>query len=242
MTGLLIIGSISNGKRKVCRSATLLSSYDLGLGRRPFKGNRRFMQKTWIIGADECGYGCWAGPICVAAVRAPENWHIPGLNDSKKLSAKKRESLSERLWELHRSGDIFISVMQGTNHDIDKKGVAVIQKKLFVEVINDCKADDTTAIVDGTLSLSSLLVPYQSMVKADAKISAVMAASIVAKVYRDQWMYRQHELYPEYDFINNVGYRSEKHEAALIKLGSTPLHRMSYKVKAYEQYNARKER
>lgn len=194
------------------------------------------MQKAQIIGADEVGYGCWAGPLCVGAVRAPEDWHLLGLNDSKQVTKRNREKLATQLWKLHDSGEIFISIVLASNQEIDREGVAAVQRRLFVEAINCCYLESATAIVDGTLVLNKaiLRVPYQSIIKADTKISTVMAASIVAKVYRDNYMTQQAPQYPEYDLAQNVGYCSPKHQAALEKLGITPLHRTSYKVKAYK--------
>ncbi len=200
----------------------------------------------YIIGADEVGYGCWAGPICVGAVCAPENWHMLGLNDSKQVTKKNREKLSEQLWAQHKAGNIFISVKMLPNTEIDLQGVAVCQKQLFVDTINSCYAQyvgqDIVAIVDGCLVLNqAILKPnYKSVVKADTKISTVMAASILAKVHRDSYMTMQSKIYPEYDFTHNVGYRSLKHEMALENLGPTPIHRMSYKVKAYQTYQKEK--
>lgn len=192
-----------------------------------------------IIGADEVGLGSWAGPICVAAVMAPEEWHLKGIGDSKKVTKRNRITLSKLLWEQHQAGKIFISVEMRPNTLIDREGISTVQKALFVQTINACsasrKVESCRAIVDGTLILNkvALSVPYSSLIGADGKISTCMAASIVAKVHRDTYMQLQHSTYPEYDFLHNVGYRSLKHEAALKKLGPTPLHRMSYKVKCY---------
>lgn len=191
-------------------------------------------ESKYIIGADEVGYGCWAGPLCVAAVGALATWHLPGLNDSKKLSRKKREQLSSQLWELSDSGIIRISLRMASNKEIDTEGVSQVQKRLFLESINACvdkELNDSSAIVDGTLILNQaiLCVPYQSLIQADSKISTVMAASIVAKVHRDTYMRGQDLLFPEFDFINNVGYGTVKHRAALAVHGPTHLHRMSYR-------------
>lgn len=196
----------------------------------------------YIIGADECGMGSWAGPVCVGAVCAPENWHLLGLNDSKQVTKRNREKLSEQLWAQQKAGNIFVSVKMMPNTDIDSQGVAICQKQLFVDTINSCyeqyAGQDVIAVVDGCLVLNkAILKPvYKSIVKADTKISTVMAASIIAKVHRDSYMTEQAKLYPAYDFAKNAGYHSIKHVMALEKLGVTPLHRMSYKVKAYEAH------
>lgn len=198
------------------------------------------MQETWIIGADEVGYGAWCGPICVGAVCAPENWHLLGLNDSKQVTKRNREKLSEQLWAQQKAGNIFISVKMLANTEIDTQGVAVCQRQLFIDTINSCyeqyAGQDVIAIVDGCLVLNkAILKPnYKSVVKADTKISTVMAASIIAKVHRDNYMAEQGRLYPEYDFGQNAGYRSPKHLKALRALGKTPLHRLSYKIKELE--------
>ncbi len=138
---------------------------------------------------------------------------------------------------LHHSGDILISVATACNKQIDREGIAVVQRKLFLEVINNCACETATAIVDGKLVLNKaiLKVPYQSIIKADSSVSTVMAASIVAKVYRDAFMYIQDSIHTGYDFINNVGYGTKKHQEGLKKLGPTKIHRMSYKpLMSYE--------
>jgi ribonuclease HII len=188
------------------------------------------------IGADEVGYGSWAGPLCIAAVWAPRTWVLDGLNDSKKLSKKARETLSKHLWMQHDARQITAVVKMVTNKKLDAVGVAEALKALYVEVINEChtyrfRQDSTPlTIIDGTVKLDKKLLttPYQSVVKADAKYPAVMAASIIAKVHRDNFMLSKDVCYPEFDFKNNVGYGTKKHKEALEKLGPTPLHRMSY--------------
>lgn len=200
------------------------------------------MQETqsnikYVIGADECGYGSWAGPLCIAAVMAPSDWTMPGLKDSKKLSEKKRDAISLKLWKEHHDGTIQIVIGLMPSKSIDMVGLATAQRSLFVDTINGCvnfnEHDSNTieAIVDGKLVLdqTKLLVQYKSVIKADDAYPTVMAASIVAKVYRDTIMKREDAAYPGYDFANNVGYGTPKHYDGLVRLGACPLHRMSYK-------------
>lgn len=194
----------------------------------------------FVIGADEVGYGAFAGPLRVAAVLAPKDWTLDGLNDSKKLSRKKREALDDKLWDLCDSGEIIICDIFGFNDEIDREGLGKIQKRLLVSCINGCsdtlkrnsnKDNKICAIVDGNLNLDkyNLHVPYKSVIGADSKVPTVMAASIIAKVYRDDYMRGQDSLYPGYDFANNVGYGTPKHQEGLKKLGVSKIHRLSYK-------------
>lgn len=180
-----------------------------------------------IIGADEVGTGALAGPFCVCAVRAPEDWSLDGLNDSKKLSAKKR---GEILLLLMKEASIQYLIIEKSNELIDQKGLGVCLKEAYIEVITGLLGPDDHAIIDGMVKL-----PFdqrvQSLIKADQKIPAVMAASIIAKEYRDDLMHKLHWKHTEYDWLNNVGYGTASHKYAIKKFGMTDLHRKSYKLK-----------
>lgn len=189
------------------------------------------LDKPVIIGCDEVGYGCLAGPLVVVGVRAPKDWSLAGLNDSKKLSAKKREAMRDQLSNLIESGTIAWHLAERSNAVIDKDGVAVALKSAYVEVFHKLYQDDCLIISDGILKFDNLGVDgYDkvSVIKADAKYPAVMAASILAKTYRDGKMKILHELHPQYGWDSNVGYGSKDHLAAIEKYGPCPLHRQSY--------------
>jgi ribonuclease HII len=189
------------------------------------------IDKPFIVGCDEVGYGCLAGPLVVVGVRAPKDWALTGLNDSKKLSAKKREAMRDLLSPLIESKAIAWHLAERSSAEIDKVGVAVALKDAYVECFKALYQEDSLIISDGILKFDGLGVDAYdkvSVIKADAKFPAVMAASILAKTYRDGKMKILHELHPIYGWDSNVGYGSKDHLAAIEKHGPCPLHRQSY--------------
>lgn len=189
------------------------------------------IDKPIIVGTDEVGYGCLAGPLVVAGVRAPKDWTLKGLNDSKKLSAKKRESLCLELLKLIDNKIIAWHLAERSNEYIDQVGVYLALKEAHVEVFHALYQEDCLIITDGNLKFDKLGVDAydkQSVIKADNKFPTVMAASILAKTYRDGKMHALHHIYPMYGWDSNVGYGSKVHKNALEKYGPCPLHRFSY--------------
>jgi ribonuclease HII len=189
------------------------------------------MSKDFIIGCDEVGYGSLAGPLVVCGVRASKDWYLEGLNDSKKLSAKRREAMQAKLGLLIKNKEIRFAMVERSNVEIDKLGVAKALKDAYDEVFDNLYDDQTFIIVDGVLEFTNAILKgyeIQNLIKADSKIPAVMAASIIAKVYRDSKMKVFHILHPMYGWDSNVGYGSTKHIRAIDEFGPSPLHRMSY--------------
>lgn len=181
-----------------------------------------------ILGVDEVGYGCIAGPLVVVGVRAPKNWALAGLNDSKKMSEKQ---LNEMRAKLDVNSEIVWHKAERSNLEIDRDGVAVALKSCYVECFHKLYQEDTLIISDGNLKFDGLGVDAYdkfSVVKADATYPAVMAASILAKTTRDRFMYKLDPLYPMYNWKDNVGYPSKQHKAALAEHGVSAFHRMSY--------------
>ena len=189
-----------------------------------------------VIGCDEVGYGPLAGPLVVCGVKAPEGWNLEGLNDSKKLSEKKRRAMGDALSILISNKIISFHMAIRSNIDIDKYGVALMLKDSYVEVFHKLgEHQPILIIVDGNLKFDTPgLDAYtiKTMVKADTQIPTVMAASIIAKNYRDTYMSTVHLLHPMYGWDSNAGYGSKDHIAAIRKYGLSPLHRRSYKVKS----------
>jgi ribonuclease HII len=187
--------------------------------------------KPVIIGCDEVGYGCLAGPLVVVGVRAAKDWVLAGLNDSKKLTPKKRDAMLLPLMKLVESKEISYHLAERSNEYIDKVGVYVALKEAYVECFHALYAPDSLIIADGNLKFDNLGVDAYdkiSVVKADAKYPAVMAASIIAKTWRDDKMHTLHWTYPRYGWDHNVGYGAKDHLDAIKAYGPCPLHRMSY--------------
>lgn len=187
-----------------------------------------------IIGADEVGYGALAGPVVVCGVRAATGWSMDGLNDSKKLSEKKRLLMRSKLKEHIDNGIIMAHIAERSATEIDKVGIAVALKDAYAEcfkILDYYFDDDVQIIVDGVLKFDNINpddYDIKSVVKADTKIPTVMAASILAKTYRDEKMKELHLLHPQYNWIKNVGYGSATHLKAIAEMGPSPLHRYSY--------------
>jgi ribonuclease HII len=187
--------------------------------------------KTHIVGCDECGYGPLAGPLVVCGVRASKDWSLAGLNDSKKLSEKRRLVMGDKLSDLISKNEITFWLAERSNVQIDKTGVAFALKDAYVEVFHKLYQEDSLIISDGILKFDNLGVDVYdkvSIIKADTKIPAVMAASIIAKNYRDGKMKIFHPLHPQYGWDSNVGYGSKTHLDAIAKHGPCALHRFSY--------------
>lgn len=191
--------------------------------------------KELFIGADEVGYGCLAGPLVVCAVMAPKGWSLAGLNDSKKLSQKQRETMRAKLNPLIEKGIIWMHMAERSNTEIDTHGVAPMLKSAYVECFTSfAKAKESLIIIDGILKFDNLGVDdynIVSLIKADTLVPSVMAASILAKTFRDDKMRVFHEQYPQYNWKSNVGYGAPVHLKAMRTHGLSPLHRRSYKVK-----------
>jgi ribonuclease HII len=184
-----------------------------------------------IVGCDEVGYGSLAGPLVICGVSAPADWAIPGLNDSKKLSDKRRHELRDELMKCADNHEIVYALAERSNQQIDQVGVAKALKTCYAEVFKHFHPMYSDIIVDGNLKFDNLGVEsysIRSLVKADTLIKQVMAASIIAKVYRDDIMRKLHHQYPNYHWDKNVGYGAPEHLQAIKQYGPCLLHRFSY--------------
>ena len=176
----------------------------------------------------------------VCGVRAAAGWHLDGLNDSKKLSEKKRLLMRSKLESDISNGIIMAHIAERSADEIDKVGIAFALKDSYAEcfkILDYYFDDNVQIIVDGNLKFDNINPDehdIKCIVKADTTISTVMAASILAKTYRDEMMKKLHDLHPLYNWKKNVGYGSVEHIAAIKKYGLSPLHRRSYKVKSVD--------
>jgi ribonuclease HII len=176
-----------------------------------------------IVGIDEVGRGSWAGPLCVGAV-ALGGLHIDGLTDSKLLSKKKRELYAKEIKQnAPRVGIGWVSA-----RDIDSIGISQALKLAARRALQQIDgADIEQIIIDGTIRLIDD-PRVTTMKKADLLVPSVSAASVIAKVARDEYMSKCHDLFDGYGWKSNVGYGAAIHKTAIDEIGVTPLHRMSF--------------
>lgn len=177
-----------------------------------------------ICGIDEAGRGPLAGPVVVAGVIMPEDSMLEGVNDSKKVSEKKREKLYDQILEEAISYSVAI-----IGHDvIDEINILNATKQGVTEVVENLDVKPDLILVDALTHINTKGIPYDSIIKGDAKCYNISAASIVAKVTRDRIMRQWDEVYPQYGFINHKGYGTAKHMQAIREYGLCPIHRRSF--------------
>lgn len=192
----------------------------------------REMGHKFIVGLDEAGRGPIAGPLVVAACILPVDYDNPLIDDSKKLSEKKRELLFEEIKKV--SLDYSIEILE--IEEIDKLNIYKASKTGMERCLKKLTHPYDVALTDAMPIDCS--VPFEAIIKGDAKSQSIAAASILAKVTRDHLMLELAKLYPEYDLENNKGYGTKKHLEAIEKHGILPIHRTTYepiKSKLVEQ-------
>jgi ribonuclease HII len=177
-----------------------------------------------VAGVDEAGRGPWAGPVVAAAVILDEGRLPIGLNDSKKLTEKKRETLFDALEEQAVS----IGVAIGEVRDIDENNILVSTLSAMRRAVYALQVKPGLVLIDGNKA-PRLDMPTETLVKGDAKSLSIAAASIIAKVTRDRIMRELHRDFPNYGWDRNKGYGTKAHDAALRQFGVTPHHRRSFK-------------
>lgn len=176
-----------------------------------------------VCGVDEAGRGPLAGPVVAAACILPIDCIIDGLNDSKKLSEKKRELLFDEIKEKA----IAYSIASASNEEIDKLNILNATMLAMARAIEGLPKKADYAIVDGNC-VRNFPIPATTIVKGDAKSPSIAAASILAKVTRDRLCMEMDEVYPEYNFKKHKGYPTKEHRELVIKHGPCPLHRLTF--------------
>jgi len=183
----------------------------------------------YIAGIDEAGRGPLAGPVYAAAVILPPDIRLDGINDSKKLSPKKREELFDEITKKAVCYSIFsvdekkideINILNATHMAMNGAAESLSQKPDYV-------------IIDGN-SIKNMTFPHETIVKGDAKSISIAAASVLAKVARDRYITKMAERYPEYGFEKHKGYGTKEHTDAILKYGVTPIHRKTFLKKLLE--------
>lgn len=185
-----------------------------------------------ICGVDEAGRGPLAGPVCAAAVILPEGCIIEGVNDSKKLSEKKREELYDVIIETA----VACSVAFGTVEEIERDNILATTMNTMRRAVEGLAVPADYAMIDGN-RLPPLKIPCEYIVKGDAKSMSVAAASILAKVTRDRLMMEYADKYPEYEFAKHKGYGTKLHIDKILEYGPSPIHRLSFLKKIYEKHS-----
>lgn len=177
-----------------------------------------------ICGVDEAGRGPLAGPVVVASAIMPKESMIEGVNDSKKISEKKRE----KLYDIITTEAISYGVGIIQQDEIDEINILNATKKGLTESLKQLRIKPDIILVDALRDINTLNIPYRSVIKGDAKIYSIACASIIAKVTRDRIMREWDKVYPQYGFISHKGYGTAKHIAAIKEYGLCPLHRKSF--------------
>lgn len=177
-----------------------------------------------ICGVDEAGRGPLAGPVCAAAVILPKDLEIEGLNDSKKLSEKKREQLFDIIIEKA----ISYCVAYGTLEEIEEKNILNATFLAMNRAIDGLNIKPDFALIDGNKIPTGINVPAAAVVKGDAKSMSIAAASILAKVSRDRLLMEYDKKYPQYQFAKHKGYGTKLHTDLIKEFGPCEIHRLSF--------------
>ena len=183
-----------------------------------------------ICGVDEAGRGPLAGPVCAAAVILPPGFEIPGLNDSKQLTDKKRREL----FPVIKAQAIAWGIAMVDEKVIDEINILNATFQAMKGAIAQLSVRPDLALIDGN-RVTDFGVPAIPIVKGDARVASIAAASILAKVARDEYMEKMDEVYPAYGFAVHKGYGTKRHYAAVDQYGLCPIHRKTFFRKYYEQ-------
>lgn len=178
---------------------------------------------TLVAGCDEAGRGPLAGPVCVAACILPQGLRIEGINDSKQLSEKKRREL----YKIIVKEALAYKVVMISHKEIDEANIYTATQKGMMEAINGLSVKPEHVLID-YMPLKDLEIPSTSMAHGDALSASIAAASILAKVTRDDYMSKMDVKYPNYGFKHNKGYCTKMHMEALEKFGPCPIHRKTF--------------
>ena len=178
------------------------------------------------MGLDEVGRGCLCGPVVAAGVIFSPGYEPPaGLRDSKKLTRENRERLAKEI----RETCLFWSVQCVSHQQIDRINILRASLLAMQQCVEAAEPAPDILFIDGNQPLN-LLIPQQTMVKGDDRSATIAAASVLAKVFRDDWMQKLHKEFPQYGWDRNVGYPTREHREALREHGPTPYHRMSFRL------------
>ena len=177
-------------------------------------------------GCDEAGRGCLAGAVFAAAVILPPDFRCEELNDSKQLTEKQRDALRSLIEKEAFAWAVGIV----SPNEIDKINILNASILAMHKALDQLNIRPQHLLIDGNRFKKYQNIPHTTIVKGDGKYLSIAAASVVAKTHRDEYMLRLHEEFPQYDWIHNKGYPTEKHRKAIAETGTTPYHRMSFRL------------
>lgn len=191
-----------------------------------FSFEKEMLEKGYkcVCGVDEAGRGPLAGPVCAAAVILPVDCEIEGLNDSKKISEKKRELLFDIIVEKA----LAYSIAFGSVEEIEEHNILQATYIAMNRAIDGLSVNADFALIDGNRVPKGIAIPCETVVKGDAKSCSIAAASILAKVTRDRLMLEYDEKYPQYLFAQHKGYGTKAHYDAIKQHGVCEIHRLSF--------------
>ena len=209
----------------VKRAGKIVSDYEAEVLRteKMYSFENEYSSYQYICGIDEVGRGPLAGPVVAAAVILPKDHKLLYLNDSKQLTAKKREELSDIIYE----EAVAVSIGEISYTRIDEINILQATYEAMRYAVHNLSVSPDILLNDA-VTIPGLSMKQVPIIKGDAKSASIAAASIVAKVYRDRLMVKYDETYPGYGFADNKGYGSQAHIEAIKKFGPTPIHRMSF--------------
>lgn len=183
---------------------------------------------SFVCGVDEAGRGPLAGPVCAAAVILPENCDLPSLDDSKKLTEKKREAL----YDLICGNAVSFGIAFASVEEIEELNILSAALLAMNRAIAQLDPAPDLALIDGNTT-RDIVVPARAIIGGDGKCACIAAASVLAKVTRDQYMTELSSVYPQYGFDRHKGYGTKAHYAAVDEYGLCPAHRPSFFKKYY---------
>ena len=175
-------------------------------------------------GIDEAGRGCLAGPVTAAAVIMPKSFELSTVDDSKKLSREQRLELRPVI----EKEALAYSVVHISHQIIDKINILQATFKAMHQCVDELSIRPELLLIDGNRFPAYLGIIHQCIIKGDAKYQSIAAASILAKTYRDEYMEKLHQKHPQYGWISNKGYPTNKHRSAIKEFGPTKYHRTSF--------------
>ena len=185
-----------------------------------------YKRKFIEAGCDEAGRGCFAGPVCAAAVVLPKNFYHPELNDSKQVAAEQREILRVYIEEKA----LYYAVAMIDNDEIDTINILRASFKAMHLALEQLPVEPALILVDGNRFTAWRNVQHHCIIKGDGIYASIAAASILAKTYRDKYMRQLHDEYPQYNWVQNKGYGTLEHRRAIEEHGLCKYHRKSFNI------------